>query len=263
MPQIEPISKIAHADKYWRRSPNYYFAAKDMIAPVVVPEITRVCVEYPLAFVPDEDRFALVALLGLQNEQNLYIHPEGRWMAEYIPAVYRAYPFALANTTDDKQVLCFDKESGLLLEEDEENAQPFFDTEGQPAPFLNRILEFLGNVRTGRQAAQQFSNLLQENNLIVPWELTAGPNNSGRKIEGLHKVDEEALMAMSGEDFLKLREAGVIPLIYAQLLSMQNINALRNLARAHHRAETRQQGKQDGGELDLEFLNDDSSIKFH
>src|SRR5690625_122194 len=193
MPQLEPISKMVHADKYWRPTPDYFFAAKDMIAPVVVPEISRVCVEYPLAFVQNEDRFALVALLGLQNQQNLYIHPEGRWMAEYIPSVYRAYPFALANTSEDRQVLCFDTESGLMLEKAADNSQPFFDTEGQPAPFLSRILEFLGNVRSGRQAMQRACDLLQENNLIVPWELTIRANNKGQKIEGLYKVDEQAL----------------------------------------------------------------------
>jgi hypothetical protein len=57
-----------------------------------------------------------VAVQGLAPGQNLFVAPDGRWLAAYTPAAYRGYPFQLAHAENGQQVLCFDEESGLITD---------------------------------------------------------------------------------------------------------------------------------------------------
>lgn len=75
---------------------------------------------------------------------------------------------------------------------------------------------------------------------------------------GLFRIDEDALNALDTEAFLQLRKMGALPLIYCQLLSIQNLQRLGPLAEAQARLKQeclRDLGAQLGGADDIFKFN--------
>ncbi len=256
MAQLTVISREQHSGKRWKRYSSYSFAAADGVAPLVVQELPRACVVLPTGFVAGDKGFQLVAVQGLQPGKNLWVAPNGRWLAPYVPAVYRGYPFVLANTEDGQRVLCLQDDSGLS----ETEGEPFFDENGKPAKTVQDVLSFLGQLAENSALTARQCALLAEHGLIQPWKIKVKGEAGEQAIQGLYCVDEVALNALAPEAFEALRKGGALPLAYAQLLSMQHLSRLGRLA-SHHAA-AQEKLEPESGELDLEFLNQDGNISF-
>ncbi|OIQ81137.1 SapC [mine drainage metagenome] len=214
--------------KNWKRSPNYLFAAKSNVLPVVVSELARLVPAMPLGFVKDGDVFKFVAITSLQHNTNLFVAPDGSWIVDYIPAVIRSYPFHLVKPQDREDlVLCFDTDSGLLCEVGE--GEPFYDGD-EPSQLVKMALNLLSETETSRVVTQRFVNALQETELIQPWPLNIQEGEKTTKVEGLYRIDETALNALPDEDFLTLRKSGALGLAYGQLLSTNQLSVLSKAA---------------------------------
>lgn len=198
-----------------------------------------------------------VALQGLRAGENLWVDAKGNWRGGYIPAIYRGYPFTLARS-GDKRVLCIDSDSGLISNTE---GQPFFNDDGETTDTIQQILQFLNQVHTSRDVTQAQCAELSRLGLIQPWPLTVQAEGENQAREGLYRIDEEALNALSTEDFEALRTTGALPMVYCQLLSMQHIQRLGELARMNIPAQASK--KTSNGELDLEFLNQGGTISFN
>lgn len=263
MSNLQTISKTTHSGKRWKRHASYKFSAGDAVAPLVAQELTRALIHFPIGFVNQDDEFVPVAVLGLQPGQNLFVAPDGRWTGGYVPAAYRSYPFRLAESADGQHVLVIDADSGLVSDTgaDTIHGETFFDEDGNPAKAVRDILEFLSTVQANRVVTQSICKVLAKHQLIEPWSITVQGEAGGRKVEGLYRVNEAALNALPAEAFEDLRTIGALPMVYCQLLSMQNLQTLGRLAEAQNLA---RQPKPDapGGELNLEFLNDSGTISF-
>jgi hypothetical protein len=94
---------------------------------------------------------------------------------------------------------------------------------------VRQILAFLEQVAADRQRTERLCALLAEHALIQPWPLTVKTAAGER----LQCIDEVALKALPEAQFETLRQAGALPLIYCQLLSMQHIALLGKLAEYH------------------------------
>lgn len=259
---IVPISQSEFGNKRFKRYDSYAFAAKDALAPLVLKELVRATMVMPIGFAKVQEAFVPVAVLGLGNGKNLFVAPDGRWVGRYVPAAYRGYPYVLANGPDDKQILCFDDSSGLLSETE---GEPFFGEDGKPTQAINDILNFLTQLAVNRQATQRVCALLQEHGLVVPWpiKLKGKEGEPERNLEGLFRIDEAAFNRLDEKSLYALHQGGALPVIYCQLLSMQHLPVLGELAKALEAAE--QQAalpKNEAGEIDLSFLADDTTISF-
>lgn len=252
MPNYQVISKLTHANKFWKRYSNYTFAAQDAVAPIVVQELPRALMHLPIGFIKQRDDFIPVVILGFQPGHNLFVTPEGRWIAGYTPAALRSYPFDLAESTDGKRVLVIDEDSGLVTGTE---GQAFFDENGNPTKSIEDVLDFLIQVQANRTLTQRICAVLAECQLIQSWPISVEGNNSERTVEGLFRIDEAAMNALPADVFEVLRQAGALPLAYCQLLSMQHIQILGQLADAHNKIEQT-------AELNLGFLNDSGTIRF-
>ena len=93
MTQWIALSRSEHAGAHYRPRQGYAHAAGDYLAPVLVAELSRLLPHYVLAFIQGETGFLPVALLGTGLGQNLYLNHDQRWLADYVPAVLRGYPF--------------------------------------------------------------------------------------------------------------------------------------------------------------------------
>lgn len=265
MPTIIPITLERHASLRWQRQANYAFAETQVLAPLVAAELPKAAMVLPTGFIEQSDAFAPVAVLGLQPGNNLFVAADGRWLGTYLPAILRGYPFHLAQTGEGQQVLCIDEESGLVGPGPA--GEIFFTADGKPTKEILEILNFLSLIDQSRQATQVACAALKKHRLIQPWLIAIKTASDERQVAGLFRIDEAALNQLSGEALHELVQTGALALAYCQLLSMQHLSVLGQLAQAHARAHAQAAPAPvvplaPQGDLDLEFLNQGGTINF-
>lgn len=258
MPKYQAITKTDFANLRWKRYENYHFAALDAVAPLVIQELPKACMTLPIAFIQQGEAFVPAAVQGLQPGQNLFVSPDGRWIGPYTPAAYRGYPFALANAENGQVVLCVDTDSGLV---GEDHTEPFFDEQGEPSQSVKAVLDFLQQVRSNRETTQRVCAALQAEDLIQPWPVTLKGEQGEKTVQGLYRIDEAKLNSLSAEALQRLQQAGALPVAYCQLLSMQHLPLLGQLAQAHRKA-AQPLPVAPNGELDLSFLSNNGTLSF-
>ncbi len=261
MSNYHPVDRNNYAHKCWKRHNSYSFSAQDAVAALVAQELPKAQLSLPIAFIKVDDNFTPAAVQGLKPGKNLFVAPNGRWLAGYTPATYRQYPFLLANTDDGRQVLCVDEDSGLVTDGPEGEA--FLNEDGTPSPTVADVMNFLQQVEANRKVTIRICAALQESDLIQPWPIKVQTDEGEQNIDGLFRIDEAALNVLPADAFIKLRDSGALLVAYCQLLSMQHLATLGQLAQAYARTDPEQALKTTpSGELDLEFLNDGDSINF-
>ncbi|MDY0269951.1 SapC family protein [Trichloromonas sp.] len=227
MANIVPISVETHAGKKIQPLTSYAFAKKINSAPVVASEIAIASRHFPLAFIEQNGEVGLFALFGLLNQQNLFVDANGRWLADYVPAILRRYPFIFAKARDrEDYILCVDEDSGLISEK---KGAPLFEDNGEASETLKKALAFVTEYQRAANSSMAFSAEVKRLSLLQPLNIELKiSEDKKQKIEGLQRIDEKRLNALSEEDFLALRTKGFLPLIYAHLFSL---NALGDLGR--------------------------------
>jgi hypothetical protein len=254
--KLQPITPEQFSNLRWLRYTNYNFASKDAVAPILVHELTKALIHLPLCFVSTGNSFSLVAIQGLQPGKNLCVAPDGSWLAGYIPATYRSYPFAVANTPDGESLLCFDEDSNLLADT---GGELFYEDNGELAQGIKNVISFFAEVAQSRNLTEQICAVLQKYELIQPWRVNIQYQTGEQAIDGLYKVDEATFNDLSAEAFDELRKLGAVAIIYCQLLSMQNLQRLADLAQVHIEVSNNNPNldflKADSGNLDLSILD--------
>ena len=262
MPNIQPVSKSRHGQQGWKRYASYEFAASDTSAPLVVAEFAKACVAFPIGFVKSEEGYAPVAILGLAQNQNVFVAANGRWIGGYIPAVYRGHPFCLGKNAEGQRLLCVDEESGLLTPADsksDEKVERFFDDQGEPSEAVKQVLGFLSQVDENRATTTTVCDLLEVHKLIEPWPVSVVTSAGEKKVEGLFRINEAALRALKSKAVTALHKENALMPAYCQILSMQTIPVLGQLMEAHAKAKTATQNlppPAPSGEIDFSFLTD-------
>lgn len=246
MTSIVPISRQRHGDKHWKRFSSYTFAANDALAPLALAELSKAATALPIAFIEQDDRFIPAALMGFRAGQNLLVSAAGQWLGRYIPAAYRSYPFQLVKADNGQQVLCVDESSGLISDGVEGDC--LFEPDGQPNPGVLEILSFLEQTNASREAVLGISELLQRHQLIQPWPLTVQGASGKQHIGGLFQIDERMLNSIAAEALAELRDSGALLVSYLQLLSMQQLGELANLAKQTEPSGTAADGQIPQGE---------------
>lgn len=219
MPNYEAVSKELHKNKYWKPVSNFRFAAQDALCSLVMQEAPKAVLHLPIAFSKAGEHFALFAVQGLKDGENHLIDAAGNWLTGYIPAAYRGYPFALANS-DEQLVLCIDTDSGLI---NDNEGEAFFDELDEPSPRIKEILDFLSQVATNKQTTHTLCLLLAELELLEPWPITVNIEDKDVSVEGLYRISEAKFNTLDTDTLTSLRDKGALPLIFCQLLSMQNL----------------------------------------
>lgn len=229
------LNKTDHHYAGWQKSDSLAFAANDMVVPVLVEEVPHLLPTMPLAFInqPDQNgqsQFVLVALLSIQPGTNLFLHPTGRWLAGYMPAAYRGYPFRLLPDQNGKMVVCFDKDSGLVRDEPMPGDEVFFTSEGDLSEATKNVTKFLELCEKNRQITQVVVNQLAEKGVIREWPLSvSNPQGDKHPLKGLYKADEDALRSLSPDDLADLSKSGGLSIAYAQLLSQHRVSVFPKL----------------------------------
>lgn len=224
---------LLDASKYGKmkieRSSDYSFASQAKSIPVTGIEFVEASKEYILVFIKnDEGEYTPMIVLGLDDEQNLYVSEEGKWNAKYIPGYFRRYPFAsLTNKEEDKFNICIDESyPGLGTE----NGQPLFEEDGSPAPIVQEVIQMLQNYHGQVKYTADFCKRLAENELLESKEFKAEVStpagNKRFQISGFYVVNEEKLLGLDNDIALDFFKKGEFSLIYSHLISLSNFNRL-------------------------------------
>jgi hypothetical protein len=229
--ELIPISQERFAGRAWRRPESYAFAATSNLLPVVASELPQLVPQYPLCFARIGESLQLMAMTAVHPGTNLFVTPDGQWLANYVPLALRVYPFRFARVDggdNDQRMLCFDNGRGLLTEGDE--GEPFYTADGELAEIVQRNVELLTQIEQNRLATQAAVDLLDAAGVIKPWALQVQINGVQQPVDGLLRVDEAALNAVAMKKFVALRDGGALALAYGQMFSMNQLGMLRAAA---------------------------------
>jgi len=263
MSNIHPVSKTRHANKFWHRPENYAFARAYGILPLGLSELPKATPTLLIAFVAQGEGFQPVAVMSILPDRNHYIVPSGDWLHGYLPTAIRAYPFSLHSAQDGRQLVCVNEDAGLINENPD--GEPVFLETGELSAAMKEMLDLLHENQQGVKAAMKASATLQQYGLIRPWPITVQSDAGKKSLAGLYQVDEAALNQLPAEGLLALRNSGALMMAYCQLLSMQHLQFLGQLAGIHAQAEKKQAEDEETrlpDEIDLEFLKRNDSLNF-
>ena len=231
--KVVPVNRERHARSKIREITSFGFAANFHIAYLTMHEFARAAAVYPIVFVEDKekDAFRPVTLLGLDAGENLFVGEAGKWEASYIPAIIRRYPFALANTGNDGQfTICIDEGSDLVsLEGKDGEGSAMFDEKGEPTQVIENVKRYLTELQQMDQITLEFAKTMAELNMFTPLQMRVRDGDREKNIAGCWVVNEERLNNLSSDKFLELRAKRYLPAIYAQLMSLAQIERLMKL----------------------------------
>jgi hypothetical protein len=226
-----PLDAKQHAKLGLKKNFGFDFAKGANAVPVTLLEMPQVSHFYPIAFSPD-DNATPVAIMGLRDNENLFLK-DGRWIPDtYIPSYIRRYPFIFSEIPGggDKLTLCIDMIKGKTVEEGGD--QPFFNKEGKGTALAESALEFCKQYHQAAMQTMEFSKALAKSGLLVERSAQI-PISGNRRINfsGFRSIDENKLIEMKDKDFLEWRKKGWLPFLYAHLFSgaqWQRLTALLN-----------------------------------
>ncbi len=227
--KVVPVNKDLHSQKKVKEITSFAFAAKFHVAYVTLQEFTRAAPIFPIVFLEDKpkDEFRPVVLLGLKPGVNSFVDANGKWMASYIPAVIRRYPFTLAPAGKaGEYVVCIDEESSLVS--DGEGAA-LFDASGAPTQVIENVKRYLTELQQMEVSTNEFCAFLAKHNMFTPLNLRVRENSGFKDIAGCYVINEERLNNLSDDLFLDIKNKRYLPAMYAHMISLAQTERLVKL----------------------------------
>jgi hypothetical protein len=195
--------------------------------------------DYPIVFASADagNTYSPVIVLGLADEQNLFVDASGTWDdTTYLPAFVRRYPFcisklAVAGEPRSEKLVCIATArldpQGMML----------FDAKGEPTArwqAAERLLrEYEADLDTTAQMCATFKRL----DLFSPFTFQVVQKDlPDLTLQGMHRVDEQKLTALKPAEHKALVTKGLMGKIYAHIHSLENFGRLYSRAVARARA---------------------------
>ncbi len=226
-----PLDAKKHNEMSLKKDFGFDFTKDINAVPVNMVEMPQISHFYPIAFSPD-DNATPVAILGLRDDENLFLDTNNNWDAStYIPAYIRRYPFIFSELPDSDQLtLCIDNTPEVI--ETGKN-QPFFDAEGNPSDLSKNALEFCKSYHAASGQTLEFSKAIADSGLLIEREAQINVAGNLRiNFSGFRIIDEKKFAELDDAKFLEWRAKGWLPFIYAHLFSgsqWQNLTRRLNL----------------------------------
>lgn len=220
--RTSPLSFAEHGNLRVLETNDYSYARNEVLSPVLLSEIGDVAREYPIVF-PDNGSGMPAALMGLEAGANVYVGADGGWLGTYIPAFVRRYPFIFGQAPDQKEsdrfVVLFDIEAPHFRDP---SGHVVFNGDGSLSDHMKRRLALLEEIQKKIPITQKMVGHIQSAGLLVERVIRIRKGEQEHRVGGLRIIDEKKLNALPHQDFAELRDKGVLPLVYAHLISWAN-----------------------------------------
>jgi len=198
----------------------------------VIQECGHAGNEYPVVFTKREgtEELRLVAIFGLSAGQNLFVN-HGEWQGLYMPAIIQNVPFKLVNDSQDPKhlILGLDTDSDTVSDSEGES---LFDESGDETKYLQATKEALGNYYEQDQMTRAAIKVLTDLDVITDCDLTVAAGDKNVRIDGVYTTDIVKLKQLPEETFIELRDKDLLPLLYAQIFSINQFHRLARYAAA-------------------------------
>ena len=217
------LNNIDHTDLRVITTRSAEYGDAVMYAPTFPDEFRNLQLHYPIVFQKSADgRFQPVALLGFQQEQNLFLTANG-WDATYVPLTIQRQPF-LIGVGSGEPMMHVDLDSPRVSRTE---GEPLFREHGGTTDFLERMSSVLRAIHDGLARTPAFIAALLEYDLLesvaLDIQLTNGSQN---RLAGFYTIQEENLGKLSGDALEALNSAGHLEAIYMTVASISNFRTL-------------------------------------
>lgn len=223
-----PLAPARHTGQSVEVGRSFAFSASVNAVPLMAVEIARAADEYAVVFTGVGDDVMPAVVLGIKGDQNLYLGPEGRWTAKYVPAFIRRYPFVFASSADGKTLtLCIDEAYPGLNKDG--RGERLFAPGGEPTPYVERVLSFLKEYQAQFVLTQAFGRRLHELGLLEPMQAQVStPAGAKLSLSGFMVVNRQRLRELAPEQLHSLAQTDGLELLYLHLYSMRNLNEVKD-----------------------------------
>jgi hypothetical protein len=222
-----PLNRTAHKDLRIKGLQNLKFAHSVHSVPLTCTEFPVTARDIPILFAgPDMASAGPMALLGLRQNENLFLDTDGQWAAGvYIPAFVRRYPFVLAEKPvgaegDDFTVFLDEAYEGF----NDKEGDRLFQEDGSETDMLKNAVTFLGEFQQHVARTKQFVEDLKKHDLLEARNVRLERNGNVLNLNGLYVVNEEKLRKLDAATAHQFLLDGTMGWIYAHLLSLSNID---------------------------------------
>lgn len=224
--KVTVLNKNQHGKLYIEPVKNYNHTRDTNSVYVAAIEFPRASREYPIVFgKAGEDVFPVV-LIGLESNSNRYLGKKGEWLADYIPAYVRRYPFILASNDKEEGnfAVCIDESyPGFNTSK---KGEPLFDDKGEESGLLKQNVEFLKDYQNNIQLTRLFCNNINKLGLLEPMQVNVEKDGKKQALGGFLCVNRNKIKTLADSDLLNLVKTDQMELIYAHLGSLNNLNRL-------------------------------------
>jgi len=210
------------SDKNLKISPlqNYKFTAETNLISISVNEISEASKHYPIMFIKNSEGIIPVALLSLMENSNKSIDADGNWIKpRYIPALFRAYPFALSKNGENFSIAIDDKYEGI----NQDDGKNFFNEDGSNSELGEQVSNFLQETYKALETTKTITKTMDEMKLFSDSKIELEQNGKKFVLEGLLRIDSNVLNQLDDDNLLKLVKLGAFNTIYAHLNSLSNM----------------------------------------
>lgn len=226
MPRTVLLNNVDHAELRVVTSRGARWGDAVMLAHTFAAEFRELQAHYPIVFHKSADgRFHPVALLGLQDGQNLFLPADGRegWDAPYVPLALQRQPFYIGASGDELMVHV-DLDSPRLSAVD---GEPLFLPHGGSSAHLQHVSSLLLAIHIGLQANAAFVDALLAHELLESFVLDVeNTDGSQGRLAGFYTVHEDNLARLRGPALQALHEAGWLQAVYMAVASLSNFRSL-------------------------------------
>ncbi|WP_299793889.1 SapC family protein [uncultured Shewanella sp.] len=228
MTKITPLNNAEHSGISIIESNDFSRFSNEHLIPVLAQDFLPLATEFPIVFVKNTEtgRFTPVAMMGLKIGVNLYCQ-DSSWHSNVTPLGFSNAPLSLMKTSEqsDEVMVCIDLNSHLVVKEG--GHRLFIDSKEQ-SEYLKKRTQALLDIDSFNQQTANICQFLSSLKLLEPKQLSLKllNNKTVMNIDGIYVIDKERLNDLSDEDFLSLKNRGILPLIYAHQLSLQQFSRL-------------------------------------
>jgi hypothetical protein len=219
---LMPLNSRDHASWRARTVDKASWLGNQHAIPLTVEEFPHAQRNYPIVFSAGDAPVPL-ALMGLNEGVNVFFDEEGAPLGDaYVPAYIRRYPFLLAKLRPDadEMSLCFDPSSDVVG--DFKEGEALF-SDGQPSEHTKGVLDFCEKFEEAGARTQAFMQELADADLLMDGEVAIQQNDRPEQpylYRGFKMVNQDKLKSISVDKLKAWHENGILPLIYAHLMSL-------------------------------------------
>ncbi|WP_269533658.1 SapC family protein [Chitinimonas sp. BJYL2] len=231
--RAELLNNVQHQHLRLRTDVSAALGDAVVSVPTIPAEFRALQAHYPIVFQPSNDSagFQPVAMLGLQEGQNLFLGPQG-WEAHHLPYAIERQPL-LVGRDGDEWLVHIDLDSPRLSETD---GEPLFLPHGGQSELLERRIAVLQALHEGLQTLPAFIQALRHYELLEAMSLDIEQDDGTvRRLGGFYVIHEERFATLSAEAVTALHQAGYLLPITMAIASIGRFRDLIERARRQGR----------------------------